>query len=343
MTDVFRLLSAAPQATRLLSVAQRAANGDPQALEVLRREGWADLLDVLVRPGAGQSAREALQHAKTALHTVQKIRTGEYVDAEYRVLDSTPWGPFLTWIKRQRWGTFVILGPKGQGKSTLALRLAQVWHGETGWPVEVVNLYPEDRYPFTTAVSVKQFSNRIKSIIDLLNPPEPEEGEPAKELTPEQIDRALRQHKKRIVVIDEASLTVGVSGQDAGRLLVRQIMAQARHLDWLIIYVGQLARMLPTDLLNCEAVFIKKPNGREALTDRDDRLTQDLWTRAIEAFDTVQQSPWYIDEFADMRAWAYVDCHDLGDGREFLGMMPFSPPFSQQSEDKIEEGEFDER
>ena len=329
-----RLLQSAPDAIRLTDAVTRAIKGDAQAIDYLKNEGWYQGLDVL-QPGMGSIAQQVKHHLDSTASAIRDTLSGNVIEGEFR--EVVPWEHFASWLRRQKWGTFVILGPKGQGKSTLALRLAQVWQQERRWPVLAVNAYPEERYPFVEPVSTQKFMNEIKSIMRLLNPPPPKEGEDERpDLGPEELDRRLTPYKRRIIVIDEMSLAVGTSGMDAGRLMVRQIMAQARHLNWLIIYIGQLTKMLPQDLLNCEVVFIKKPAGREALTDRQEPLTQDLWERAIEAFGAVRREPQW-EYYPDVRAWAYVDCQDMGNGQGYQGMIPFSKP----SGDEID-GEFRE-
>lgn len=331
VADAFRLLSALPTATKLAALISRAAKGDMAALVELKSNGWAEALDLFVAPGTGEKARNILSNGTEVYRNIQSIRGKDYIDAQYRVL--TPWHEFLSWLQHRRWGTFVILGPKGQGKTTLALRLGQVLQQQTGWNVEAVNLYSEDRYDWIDLVPPTRFQNRIKHITSLLNPPEEKPGEPPTEIDPDELERQLEHYRRRIVVIDEMSLVATSHGQDPGRQMVRQIMAQARHLQWVIIYIGQLAKMLPNDLLNCEAVFIKHPTGREAIVDRDDALTQDLWERATEAFSTMRSSEYYREPYADPRAWSFVDCPDLGHGHGWSGLMPCGVPTNSEVSD----------
>ncbi|MHB1132980.1 MAG: hypothetical protein ACYC4L_11385 [Chloroflexota bacterium] len=332
--DALRLLSALPTATKLAALVSRAAKGDTGAMLELKESGWAEALDILIAPGTGEKARTILSNGVEVYRNIQTIRGEDYIDAEYRVLNNNPsWHQFLEWLKRRRWGTFVVLGPKGRGKTMLALRLAQVWQERTGWTAEGVNIYPEGRYDWVELVPPTRFQNRIKKIISLLNPPEEKPGEMPTVVDPDELEEQLEKYRRRIVLIDEMSLVATSHGQDPGRQMVRQIMAQARHLQWLIVYIGQLAKMLPNDLLNCEAIFIKQPTGREAIVDRDDALTQDLWTRATEAFATMRSSEYYREPYDDPRAWAFVDCPDLGNGRGWSGLMPSGMPVDSEVSD----------
>ncbi len=332
LTEVLRMLEAAPRAARLARAVQRATAGDIEAVDYLRRDGWAEALEVL-SPGAGERGRLAVASAARALRDLRATLTGEVIDAEWREVGAAPpWERFVRWLIARRWGTFVILGPKGAGKTTLAMRLAERWHEATGWPVQTVNAYPEARYGWTEPVSTRRFVGEIHRMVQLLNPPEPRPGEEAKPLDADALDDALEPYRRRIVVIDEMSLAVGTSSQDVGRQLVRQIMAQARHLSWLIVYIGQLAKMMPNDLLNSDVVFVKKPTGREMLLDRDDRLTQDLWERATAAFAGLRQSIDYAPPWDDPRAWAFVDVGDLGSGHGWSGLVPSAPPESDSEE-----------
>lgn len=327
---VRRLVASTPRAAEIYQTVRRAARGDREAWDWLRREGWAEALDLAV-PGAGVAAQQAVAAARA-------VATGNVVEGEWRevVPETLPWQRFKDWIAGRRWGAFVALGPRGSGKTVLALRLAQVWHDRLDWPAEVVNVYPDDAPAFVRRVSAKRFAGRLRALtryLDLDDYSADEnaaggegavggEGEEA-----ENVEVAdISQLQRRIVVVDEASLVGTGLGKQRGRDMLQAIMAQSRHLEWLIVYVAQTTRMLPLSLLGtADAVLVKRPAGGESWTDRPDTPeVERLWERTAAAYTALRQSP-YWPELADDRKWTYAECPDLY-GRPWQGMIPVQPP-----------------
>jgi hypothetical protein len=327
MADVFSLLQMAPQATKLLSIAQRAANGDSEAIAYLRQGGWSDLLDLTVRPGAGQLTRDTLTHAREVYRGIQHLRDGgPYVDAEYRVLSDPPWNPFLRRLLKQPYGGHIILGPVGSGKTTLALKLGQRCHVKHGYRVECVNMYGSDVPEWASTISKDTLTKRMLQLSKYLDSQaEHDEDEEAEDTTKNEKLVNLPP-RRRVIILDEASLGLTNNPNDPARRSAIQALTQCRHLDWIVIYIGQWAGQLPLAILGQTAIWVKRPDGREALTDRDNPVVRDLWLRATDAFRSLEHSTWYMEPWLDQRSWAFCDCQSLGGDKGYSGLIPFTPP-----------------
>ena len=88
-----RLLRGATSATRVFAQVQRAKQGDQQALDYLRQQGWAEALDLL-HPGVGDIGRELAS-------TIGELRSHSpmVIDGEFREVSPgdmsfapRPWG-----------------------------------------------------------------------------------------------------------------------------------------------------------------------------------------------------------------------------------------------------------
>lgn len=311
---LIRIAKNLPELVELGQAIQRAGQGDPDAREYLKAQGWRTALDVAVRPGAGEAGARAVQ-------AIKEVFDSNVIDGEFREIGAPAWTGFLRWLKAQKWGCFVILGPKGGGKSYLALRLAQVWHELHDYPVIGVNLYPEDiqGLPWVQRTGIASFGKMMARLTKALEGDDFEEDPEIDRKNIEPI--SIEPMRRRIVIIDEASLVLHPGGPNSGRATARRAMAQARHLNWLVLYLGQLTRQLPMDLLLTEATFVKKPLGDEHRLDRDEPIVHDLWEDAGNAFKGVRQMPEW-SQFPDTRAWAYVECKSP----RYKGLMPYSIP-----------------
>ncbi len=119
---LLHILRALPSAMPVLEAAQRAAQGDTEAIAYLKSQGVYDALDAIVRPGAGDVT-------KAAVRTVREYFANSPIDAEYRVLeDAPPWSGFVRRLFNSTSGGNILLGPMGQGKTSLAIKLAYQWH-----------------------------------------------------------------------------------------------------------------------------------------------------------------------------------------------------------------------
>ncbi|MDA8216155.1 MAG: hypothetical protein M0Z94_00905 [Dehalococcoidales bacterium] len=336
--NLLRLAQSAPTAAKIYSAWQRARRGDRQAIDYLRSEGWAEAVDLLVAPGAGAMAKEALGHATDAYRTLKGIRPtpgGDVVDAEYRVLEETeaeagprpPWSPFLKRLFSQRYGGHIVIGPYGSGKTSAALRLAQVCREGLGYTVETVAMYEEDRPEWAVPLNKETLIHRAKKIARYLNsqgvrdPDEPIDPDLVEEDdgTPPTLPAG-----GKVIVIDEASAAMGL--HDPTRAAVMLALYHCRHVDWIVIFIAQMAALLPEPLLGQSVKWVKRPTGDEDATDRNNRVVRELWRAAGEAFGELRRSPWYQEPYRDWRAWAYCDARALDTGPGYRGLIPFGKP-----------------
>ena len=220
-------------------------------------------------------------------------------------------------------------------------------------------MYPEDRPSWATGVLPEDFVKRAVRLRAAINAVDTQgverdpldamfdDGAPKKRatsLTVEQADQLLTAYSGRIVIFDEVGLNLGRGGMSALRNAMLDLFNQARHLGWLIIYCAQSSRQIPPDLLNGLGVFVKRPLGDEAGTDRDRGPTKEIWEAAVAAFELLRQQPNYA-AMPDPRAWAWCKFQDIGQGRRWTGLAPFyqaGHDLAAPAESNIIEGEFTE-
>ena len=129
----------------------------------------------------------------------------------------------------------------------------------------------------------------------------------------------------RVIIIDEASLSLSNNPHDPTRRAAIQALTQCRHVSYVVLYIAQWAGQLPLSLLGQTTAWIKSPDGREAFTDRDNFAVKDLWRRAGDAFHGLKDSAWYVDPHRDRRSWAFVDAPPINGIRGYSGLIPFTP------------------
>lgn len=343
--DWLTLLQAAPSVIRLLN----ELNGPepPRPLDLIQHDGFKAAANIW-RPGTGDLVDRVVTSGREAYQEWRHGQGGHIVEGEYREVRE-PWAPFVSWLLRQKWGAWCILGRKGSGKTTLAMRLAEVWQERTRYRVELANVYGDDAayLPGAKTISMDVLAARLVRLQKYLNAGiDDGEGDVldeiaaiAKDAWGEEDDAgddegpvSIESMKRRIILIDESSLVVGNHGADAGRAIIRRLMAQIRHLDSHIIFIGQLAKMLPSDTFTAEATFVKQPYGDEPDLDRQEPVIRRLWAEVIDHFEGLKESPWRYD-YPDLRSWAYVHCPSMtGTQGSYRGLVPFNPPTAMQRE-----------
>jgi hypothetical protein len=330
-SDIFTLLRVAPGLIKTAAQVQKAVNGDPAALEYVKQQGWKDAIE-LVRPGTAANIDEAIHHGKQAFSALSMAVDGNIIEGEFTELDDTPpWLGFSERLQRARCGGHIILGPIGAGKTTIAKRLAEKYYLNHGYKVEAVNMYPEDVPEFASIIGIDTLVKRMRQLGKYLksqtvldpdeleafgNDDDEDDGIPCS-LPPQ----------RRVIIIDEAILAMSSNPNDPARRAALQALAQCRHLDWVVIYIGQWAGQLPLALLGMCTVWVKQPGGREDETDRDHPIVKGLWRRTTEAFATIKHSSQYR-YYPDPRAWAYCDCQSLNGQPGYSGLIPFNMPGS---------------
>lgn len=318
--DILRLIQSAPAATKLLATLQRAQRGDAEAVAWLKSEGWAEALEIY-QPGAGKMGKRILHHVREAKRNIEQTISGDAIEGDFR--EVPPWEPFIKRVLAQTHGGHIILGSVGTGKTMLALKLAQRYQQEHGYKVECVNMYGSDVPPFAVSISKETLIKRMTKLSEYLDGQNTEDDEDDEKRKPKSVSLPP---VNRIIVIDEASLTMTHNANDPARRAAIQALTQCRHLSWVVLYIAQWAGQLPLQLFGQTTVWVKKPDGRESMTDRDNPAVRDLWERAGQAFNELCSSPWYQEPVLDYRAWAYCDAPSLNGARGYRGMVPFVMP-----------------
>ena len=228
---------------------------------------------------------------------LRSILTGE-PPAESGAGAREPWATFIPKMRHLRSGVVLILGPRGSGKSTLAVRLAEAWRREHGYSVLAVNMYREDLRPWITMRPIEVFGRAMEDLTEALN----EGQEPPTEIC------------RRVVLIDEASLSLHPGGARKGILAVERAIRQARHLQWLIVVIAHLTVDLPVQMAWCDAIFVKEPSGDEAQLDRD--TSEDLWQAASVKYKQLHREGL---RGKPIQGWVYAHAPEL----DYRGMMPY--------------------
>ncbi len=212
--------------------------------------------------------------------------------------EDRPWADFVSRVRHLRSGAVLILGPRGKGKTQLAVRLAEAWRREHGYDVLGINMYPEDRRSWMTWRSIKIFVDGIEQLTEALD-----QGiEPPQEI------------RRRVLIIDEAALSLHPQGSHTAALAVSRAIRQARHVEWLVVVVAHLTKDLPVQMTWMDAIFVKEPSGEEEFADREDSAR--FWQAAELAFKQLRKDGL---RGKPIEAWVYAHAPDLG----YKGMVHY--------------------
>lgn len=294
-----------------------------RARDYLKSDGWRVGLD-LVRPGLGSSIGEAIDRARGAIEQSRAI-----VRAEDGNPARPPWRSLQNGLKRASWGSIPIFGRRGGGKTMTALRLAEVAATENGYPVEGVNLWGHDvptwvdPMPIDVLVERMELVKRALQFGRLMTQPGLVSGRSKEGRAVRRLAAALEDMTRRVILIDESSLIDAGPGTDE-RKAVLFAMNEARHLSWIVIYVGQLMNQVPKTILTSDIVILKEPAGDEDYLDRDEPVSRHLWQKAAIGFETIRRDPvWWVEPYDCAEAWCYVRSRYPID---YDGMMPIKLP-----------------
>lgn len=333
ITELARLAGLLRRARPFAEVARRATSGDPVALANLRGH-WQEAADLAGElagyPGAGALAQQIAGDIRSFLYG----NGPTVVDGTWREITADavpPYASFVDRLSRSRSGGHIILGAPGTGKTSLANRLAERWMTTLDYQVEVVAMYGRDRPAFATTITTQTLIHRMRKLrryLDAQAVPDADEmpvaasREDADGESAAPAPEPALPPRRRVVIIDEASLSLSSRQSNPETAAAVAALMHCRHLDWHVVYVAQMARLLPEGLFAQTTQWVKRPLGKEKDADRDNPIVQDLWERAEEAFAPLRQSPWFAPPYATIEAWTYVDSLAL----HFRGLVPAAQP-----------------
>ena len=263
-----------PEAVDFLTGADKAyqdGGWTGAALHVTAGGGW--------RPGA-RALHPALEEATDyAVPRLQEAATGfighlrGYDEGE--VVEEAPvvapYADFMEHLKGLTWGVIVVFGAKGEGKSQLVLKLADMWRKKTGYLAEGVGFWDDDRPAWMANLDMDRLVKRMQKVQRFIGQADanlPYDGLDEDDLAPKgkTTEPARRVHqseinamKGRIYAVDEAAMffsSLG-DGQQKTRSAASALNNQARHLNSLFILSCQNLSEMPRNLKTAAIQFFK--------------------------------------------------------------------------------------
>ena len=298
-----------PGALELLEfahVAVRASRGDPEARDQLVREGLPAAAEWLA-PGSSPYVTKTL----ALLRDLQPGALGEPPAGAAEAAEDAAEPAYSRFVRRllaQRFGFYVVVGEPGSGKTTLALRLASRLAAERGYQVVAVGgLHPDDRRRWQTdgwveSAPAEEFLRAMDAVGEAM------------------VDGAEYPIglKRRVLLLDDASLLAHTSQQRLGRALLR-LWNVYRHLDWVAVLTARTFRSITTVAEGADARFLKRPVWEALVRERDEARA--WWQAAEDAYRALRgTADWQTDPHE--QHWVYVDAPAL----HYKGMLPYGGP-----------------